>query len=282
MDPDLLRLLLVVLGVLLVLGIYLWDRYKRAVPPARNRRMIDEPPISDRQREASATVGLQADAEASWEVDAHDVTSGPSSAADSPASSAIRELDPDPDPEAISAWSAAAHAEEPQLSMGLRFDAHGDADYLSTDPALQDDVERKLIVIHVAARDRTLPGTAIVQACDAVDLELGDMSIYHRRDAATGQVLFSVASMVEPGTFPRDDMAHFRTPGLALFSQLPGARDGAEIYDEMLAAARGLASRLQAEVQDEHRNKLTRQMQDHMRESIIEHRRKVRLARSRH
>ena len=35
MDPDLVRLILVVLGILLVAGIYLWDRYKRSVPRFR-------------------------------------------------------------------------------------------------------------------------------------------------------------------------------------------------------------------------------------------------------
>jgi hypothetical protein len=39
---------------------------------------------------------------------------------------------------------------------------------------------------------------------------------------------------------------------------------------------------LRAEVQDERRNKLTRQMQEHTREAIIEHERKVKLARRRH
>jgi FtsZ-interacting cell division protein ZipA len=49
----------------------------------------------------------------------------------------------------------------------------------------------------------------------------------------------------------------------------------------MLTAARELARLLNAEIQDERHNKLTQQMQDHMRDSIIEHRTRVRLARSR-
>ena len=42
MDPDLLRLLLAILGVLLVLGIYLWDRYKRSAPKPRVARRPPE------------------------------------------------------------------------------------------------------------------------------------------------------------------------------------------------------------------------------------------------
>ena len=113
------------------------------------------------------------------------------------------------------------------------------------------------------------------------DLAPGEMSIYHHHDARTGRVLFSMASMVEPGTFPFDGMKRFSTPGLALFTQLPGARDGVEIYDAMLAAARGLAAALHGEVQDERHNKLTGQMEKHIREAIIEHRHRLKLQRSR-
>jgi cell division protein ZipA len=108
------------------------------------------------------------------------------------------------------------------------------------------------------------------------------MSIYHRQDPAAGGVLFSMANMVEPGVFPLDAMDSFTTPGVSLFTQLPGVRDGVEIYENMLDSARRLASELGAELQDERHNKLTRQMQEHTRERVIEHRRRLRLARSRH
>jgi cell division protein ZipA len=88
--------------------------------------------------------------------------------------------------------------------------------------------------------------------------------------------------MVEPGSFPTGDTSAFKTPGLSIFTQLPGVRDGVEIYDEMLATANRLAALLHGELQDERHNKLTRQMEKHTRESIIEHRHKVKLARSRH
>ena len=43
MDPDLIRLILVVLGVLLVAGIYLWDRYKRSLPREPMVRRASQP-----------------------------------------------------------------------------------------------------------------------------------------------------------------------------------------------------------------------------------------------
>jgi cell division protein ZipA len=269
MDPDLLRLLLVVLGVLLVLGIYLWDRYRRASPRAHNRRVKAEPVAFD-----------EATDDHDRDLDASPVTVAPTPPGHE-AGARVAALDPDP--REIGDWSDSAAPTEPQLSMGLHFDAHGDGDYLNTNPALLGEVERKLIVMHLAAaRGGAIRGRDIERACAAVQLALGDMSIYHRHDGATGQVLFSIASMVEPGTFPADGMATFETPGLTLFTQLPGARDGTAIYADMLETADRLAGLLRVEIQDDRHNRLTRQMRDHMRESIIEHRRKLRLARSRH
>lgn len=274
MDPDLLRLLLVVMGVLLVLGIYLWDRYQRAAPPLRNRRVTPEPPRPEDRSDRIERVDT-------GEISARGPGDSPAHDPRAPAfHRPARALDPEP--RDLGDWSEDVRRDDPQLSMGLHFNADGDGDYLNADPALAEDVDRKLIVVHLAVRAGMITGPALEKACSAAHLDLGEMSIFHRRDPATGRVLFSLANMVEPGAFPKDAFKDFKTPGLSLFTQLPGARDGLEIYADMLAAANQLAGLLNAEIQDERHNKLTRQMQDHMRESIIEHRRKVRLARSRH
>lgn len=283
MDPDLLRLLLLVLGVLLVAGIYLWDRYKHTLPRVRTRRM---PPRRDLFEAGPADPADGADAgmgQRDYRSDGHAAGDGGGLHDDPLAARARRggASEFDPEPGDLGDWSTDPRASEPTLPLELRFDAHGGGDYLRNDPALADDVEHKLIVIHLAARAGAMIGPGIEKACAAAHLAPGDMGIFHRRDAASGRVLFSLASMVEPGSFPFDDMTDFRTPGLSMFTQLPGARDGVEIYTEMLTAARELARLLNAEIQDERHNKLTQQMQDHMRDSIIEHRTRVRLARSR-
>ncbi|MCG6965295.1 MAG: cell division protein ZipA [Chromatiaceae bacterium] len=283
MDPDLVRLILIVLGVLLVVGIYLWDRYKRSMPrPQAFKRapvgmsidsdVLDEDTAS--RPEPTMTDAVESIPE--MRLDDHDLDQGVERHEPAAARSML-----DPEPADIGEWSAARRDADPQFAMDLNFDAHGDGDYLSTDPALYDEVERKIIVIHIMARDSRFAGPAIQKACSANGLVLGDMSIYHRHEGKGRRVLFSMASMVEPGSFPGDDMAGFSTPGLSMFTQLPGVRDGIEIYEEMLATANRLASLLHGELQDEAHNKLTKQMEKHTRESIIEHRRRLKLARSR-
>lgn len=290
MDPDLVRLILIVLGVLLVAGIYLWDRYKRSLPRPQAFRRMPEGLSIDREAVEQEGPAARAEPQLGEAVEAipemrldgrQDVELPADRDADQPQSRRGQRDALDPDPEELGEWSGAARDSDPQFSMDLNFDAHGDGDYLSTDPALYNEVERKIIVIHLVARHDGFAGSAIEQACRANDLVLGDMSIYHRHDGG-GRVLFSMASMVEPGSFPAAGMAAFSTPGLSIFTQLPGVRDGVEIYDEMLATANRLATLLHGELQDDRHNKLTRQMEKHVRESVIEHRRRLKLLRSRH
>lgn len=283
MDPDLIRLILIVLGVLLVIGIYVWDRLKHAqrlpgnANRARSAAFVETGPV-DATPPVSEAPELGELPESPPDPVILDERETPATA---PSSGKSDQLDPDPAD--LGEWSAAPSDDaDPQVNMDLHFDAHGDNDYMSTDPALLDEVDRLIVAMHLISADRPIKGPAIAKACGALNLVFGDMDIYHYHDGATGQVLFSMASMVEPGSFPAADQEEFATPGLTLFTQLPGARDGIEIYDRMLATAEKLASLLQVELCDERRNKLTRQMQEHTRESIVEHRRRLQLARSRH
>ena len=281
MDPDLIRLILVVLGVLLVIGIYAWDRIKRLSPPRRmGRRAPSSMSLDDigEQRGERREPRVESQPESVPAMAIDDVASDESISDGDPRDAIAerpRQVRESP------AWQPDSTAADPQFTMDLSFDAHGDSDYLSIDPALLDEVERKLIVFNVVAGSSHFGGAAIAKACAACGLVAGEMDIYHYQDPRSGKVLFSLASMVEPGTFPWTDMKAFSTPGLSMFTQLPGARDGVEIFDTMLKAARQLASLLQGEVQDERHNKLTGQMEKHLRESVVEHRRRLRLLRGR-
>lgn len=168
-----------------------------------------------------------------------------------------------------------------QFTLDLEFNAHSEADYLNIDPALMDQVPRLIVQINVMSKDKPFSLAQVRNACAQVDLKYGDMHIYHR-EMDSGQVLFSMANMVEPGTFPAGQSANFATPGLSLFTQLPNVREGIAIYADMLFTAERLAAMLDAVLKDESRNKLTKQRIEHTREAILEHSRQIQLLRSRH
>lgn len=324
MDSYLLRLVLLVLGVLLVVGIYLWDRVKRnkrRSPPLKMSRKLEEPnfDIPDRDDDIGevrvVSRGNRAASEPFIETPAEVVaepepeanpglkTAKPEQADEvprpipepiaepAPAGSPLNELGLQLDeaakparqkaePVMLQAGDELPAVGESQFTLDLEFNAHGDSDYLNIDPALLDEVPRLIVQINVMSRRRPFSAQQILYATAQVELNYGEMNIYHRQTDA-GQVLFSMASVVEPGTFPGNADESFSTPGLSMFTQLPGARDGLAIYADMLFTAERLSALLDAVLQDESRSKLTKQSIEHTREKILEHRHQIELLRRR-
>lgn len=141
---------------------------------------------------------------------------------------------------------------------------------------------QQVIALHVISLEN-FTGPDIIAALNAVDMQLGAMHIFHRYPHApesgpTFRPVFSLANMVEPGHIPIADIENFSTRGLVLFMPLPNVLDGMAAFEDMFAAARHLAEKLDAEVCDEQRNILTLQALEHTRERIREWQRRQLLA----
>jgi cell division protein ZipA len=130
------------------------------------------------------------------------------------------------------------------------------------DDGVDDDGERLILTLHVA-RDRPIPGDILYPALLDEGLAFGRMDIYHADDDA-----FSVANMVEPGTFNPLQPEGFETPGVSLFAVLPGPLAGGPTLERLLSCARGLAAEFNATVLDETRSALTKQTEAHLRERV--------------
>ena len=77
----------------------------------------------------------------------------------------------------------------------------------------------KIIQMSIVAKvEGGFNGMDLAAAFDSVGLHYGNMKIYERLDA-NKRVDFGVASMVEPGTFPEDNLHTFNCPGIAFFMQ---------------------------------------------------------------
>ncbi|RFA27739.1 cell division protein ZipA [Alkalilimnicola ehrlichii] len=141
-------------------------------------------------------------------------------------------------------------------------------------------LEQKFIVIHVASPNGEMyRGDELWAAMEAVGLEHGEYDIFHHYIDLNGKPcsMFSVANMLEPGWFDRELIDEIRSPGLALFLQLPAPFEGQEAFDEMLATARALAEHLNATLLDGRRCNLTQQAIEHIREELREYRRRAHL-----
>ncbi|TWI46340.1 cell division protein ZipA [Pseudomonas duriflava] len=135
----------------------------------------------------------------------------------------------------------------------------------------------EVLVINVISRDESgFRGPALLQNILESGLRFGDMDIFHRHESMSGngEVLFSMANAVRPGTFDLDAIDDFRTPAVSFFLGLPGPRHPKQAFEVMVAAARKLASELNGELKDEQRSVMTAQTIEHYRQRIIDFERK--------
>ena len=136
--------------------------------------------------------------------------------------------------------------------------------------------EEVLIIIVVARNEEGFPGAAMQQSIMESGLRYGAMDIYHRHESMTGNgdVLFSMANALKPGTFNPDELEHSHVRAVSFFMGLPGPRHPKQALDLMIASARKLAQELGGDLKDESRSVLTAQTIEHYRQRIAEYERK--------
>jgi cell division protein ZipA len=131
----------------------------------------------------------------------------------------------------------------------------------------------QVISILVTAKDRQgFYGPQLQQLVEACGLVHGEMNIFHRFEDGLrlGKTQFSMANMMEPGTFDLSTMDHLHTPGVVFFLGLPTAQDSMQAFDYMLETAQCLASNLGGEVLDEQRSVMRPQTIEHCRQQVRE------------
>ncbi len=141
--------------------------------------------------------------------------------------------------------------------------------------------EDKVVALSVMAPSNApYPVTALTSVLEAAGLQRTEQSIFRRGlDTQEGTIaLFSVANIIEPGTFADDPKPEDTVPGVALIMQLPGPFDGLTTFEQMLSVAQRIAGDLGGHVLDVRRCDLTHQAIEHIREDLLEYRRRARLA----
>jgi cell division protein ZipA len=113
--------------------------------------------------------------------------------------------------------------------------------------------------------NQIIHGAALLPSLLTLGLKYGEMNIFHRHqdNAGNGPVTFSLANMLNPGSFDLDTMETFATQGITLFMMLPNMGNAFEVYEQMLAAAKQLSQEFQAQLLDDKRNVMTKQTEQH-------------------
>jgi len=252
-----LRWILLGLGVAFLLGLWIWEtrRPRQANPKAQARSTERFEPTMASLESARVTQPVAAALEETDEI------------------VAVDHLRARPEPAAVQAANAEPPAEtqvEPVLSA---------LDESAADVALADRTpsiapwpkEQRILTLRVAAPPlERFEGQTLIDALRAERLVHGRYEIFHRT-ADDGTPLFSVASLVEPGTFDLAQVAGRRFPGVTIFAVLPGPLPPMATFDSMLDAARSLAERLHGLVQDERGASLSAQRLMSIREGLVEY-----------
>lgn len=237
---DTLRIILVILGILLVAGIYLLDllRSRKAQAP---KAIIEEPPIADEL--------------GNFEVSEDDIP--PEAWLGMTFSARRQERLDDEHLRGLKGLGDEVEVEPVEQSPAQHNETQSET---HTEPAQQANPGAVIVLTLIAQKNKPIRGPLLLRALKDAGLFYGDMDIFHYVDREGDEPLFSVANILEPGRFVLSEMAEFSTPGIALFMSLPTSLPGGEALRIMLSKARQLDAQLNATLCDGQRQPLSDEM----------------------
>ena len=128
----------------------------------------------------------------------------------------------------------------------------------------------RVVSVHVMATTQLIQGRKLLELLLQYGLRYGDMQIFHRHEhpAGQGDILFSMAQAIEPGTFNIDTLERDLVPGVSFFMSLPGVKSTLA-YDLMIDTARRLAQELQADLLDAQSQSLNAAVLEQWRDEVV-------------
>ena len=138
-----------------------------------------------------------------------------------------------------------------------------------TEPA-ESKTPSDFIVLYILPKDDPkenlfLLGAQINSSAQAMGLTFGEMNIFHYKPA--GRNVFSLANMLEPGSFDADTIHDLKTSGLTVFMQIQRG-DPLDDLTEMLQRSYQLAGLLGARLCNHKRQTLTEQDAENYRKQV--------------
>ena len=134
---------------------------------------------------------------------------------------------------------------------------------------------KQALVIQLAVlpkQGECILGVELLDAFTHLDLEFGDMGIFHRYERLEDVQVqsFHIANLHEPGIFPVGSMDEFESTGLVLFFQASALIDASAAFDSMLITARELSQTFNATLAGEDMQELTLDKIESIQAQIIE------------
>ncbi len=122
----------------------------------------------------------------------------------------------------------------------------------------------------LAPEGQKFSGLDLKAALKNLGFQHGDMQVYHRMTPGMRKKpLFSVANIIEPGTFNPQDDANMNTPGVLMFAKLPGPINGLVLFDDLLETAQTLTDNLNGTLCDQSKQQVNQNILETMRGRIL-------------
>lgn len=264
MDKDLLRIIIIAIGLVIIIAMFGWGYWRNLQARAAMNSFDDD----DNEPEAF-TSGKSADFGAYEFDESMSRNLGNSKAlqddfADDEAPEII-------EPRFQSVEKAMFQSEEHVAPVAYEHAATASS-YSKPQPApVAEAPKTKLpavVQFSIAAKNpEGFNGLDLLEVFDMVGLEYGSMKIFERLDF-NRLVDFGVAGMVNPGTFPINDMASFYTPGITFFMQPSALPDPVLVFDDMVRTINLIAKELDGIKLDGERKPLSEFTLKDMRKSL--------------
>ena len=274
---DSLRLILLVIGIFFILGIYLWDIFFKSEAKKREDILdaVDELPdlplYNLKNKDDMDYSSAVADLGSMLNEARYDVPEYPEEKSQvefSPQMSVKDFEDNVPDDHDFDVFAAVHQEVERQEQSGSVDD--NVEEYTegknNTDAAVEEQIEPEklaekkslgnvsddILALFVTSPLNTLfNGLSISKAADQVGMVYGHMNIFHHFGPGklhSGQPLFSMANMFEPGSFDLGRMADLKTKGIVIFMYSPASIEPGVVFELFLNTTQRIAKMLGGEV----------------------------------
>jgi len=239
MDISNLRWILIIVGIVIITGIILFGNPDRKRKPRASRKQVHAARI---RREPVL------DADPDEQIDEHD-------------------------------------ARQPELAIGgsNEFEGRVEPSFDSGDDGMVREEEPpvpevaapdKIVTLFIQARDNHfITGVELLDASLKSGLVFGEQGIFHRIHEEDLDPVFSMANLINPGTFDKTAWNTIEIKGVTMFMTLPGPKNALDAWDSMLATSRRLAELLHADLLDDTRNAFTRQRSLQIKEELRDYER---------
>lgn len=246
MDISTFRWILIIAGIAIVAGIFLFGSPDKKRKPRASRKRVH----ARRVRQEPALDGERGNEDANSDANSDD--------------------------------SGDYDARQPELSMGESGAGSSDSDE-RIEPLIEPLAERKpvtpaasppdkIVTLFLQSRDNhIITGVELLDASLKSGLVFGDHNIFHRIHEEDLEPVFSMANLTKPGSFDKTAWNTVEIQGVTMFMTLPGPRNALDAWDSMLATSRRLAELLRADLLDDTRKVFTRERSLLIKEELREY-----------